>query len=623
MKLLPLLLCLLLCGCSAEAPETDSEVPNAAETSVTETSPVSMYDAENPLETQYQGGLKVYPLTMRKVRGIRALDDSLLAFSGYGSTTLTLLTGDGLTITAQTTLDFDLSPDDASVQLGNGTISYYDPVQQASIVMNERLKEIRRIPVDEAITGSPILSSDRNTLYYCTAEAILAWNLETGIHRTIKELSYEVQELTGLHWNDTVLQCRIQDGETLETIFLSTETGQILSQQNGDVFLTTEGEQYYAALPVSSLEMLVFGSASDSPRVLYPEDLAATNFYLPHNHAVITASITADQCTTLRFYELGTGIRRAELSLDLLQMPKAIVSGSNGVIYILVYDPASDQDTIYRWNVTAEVFSANADCTAVYTDSYSGEDSGNPAALAQCQAYAAQLSEKYGIQILVWEDALKTQPWDYEFQAETLPRVLLQELDLLDQRLGQYPQAVLNKTASHFSSLSICLVREITGTAAQGSLNTATGVQYLDGTDAYVAISVGKYSEQALYHELYHVMETHILNESSALDLWSDLNPKDFSYTYDYSTPESAQAYLESGSQAFVDIYAMSFPKEDRARTLEKAMLPGNSQLFQSEILQAKLTALCEGIRQAYGLRKSEETFLWEQYLTTPLAYGK
>jgi hypothetical protein len=39
--------------------------------------------------------------------------------------------------------------------------------------------------------------------------------------------------------------------------------------------------------------------------------------------------------------------------------------------------------------------------------------------------------------------------------------------------------------------------------------------------------------------------------------------------------------------------------------------------------MQAKLKLLCLGIREAYGLEKSAETYLWEQYLTESLAYSR
>ena len=34
-----------------------------------------------------------------------------------------------------------------------------------------------------------------------------------------------------------------------------------------------------------------------------------------------------------------------------------------------------------------------------------------------------------------------------------------------------------------------------------------------------------------------------------------------------------------------------------------------------------KLKMLCQGIREAFGLKKSPENFLWEQYLNQPMAY--
>ena len=67
----------------------------------------------------------------------------------------------------------------------------------------------------------------------------------------------------------------------------------------------------------------------------------------------------------------------------------------------------------------------------------------------------------------------------------------------------------------------------------------------------------------------------------------------------------------------------MSFPKEDRARVMEYAMMEGNEHYFRSEIMQEKLLVLCKAIREAFGWKKSEEVFRWEQYLNEPIAYQK
>ncbi len=621
MKFLLAVLCLLLCGCSNEVPPEETKAPTVPVTQPQQTQPLTLYAPGHPLEEACQGGLQVYPLPTGKTQGAIAMDDGILTFSGYGGTTLTLLTGDLLEISASRTLDFELDCRDPSVRVHQNGISFYNRAKQETLVLDSTLSEISRVHITGTVLGSPILSEDKTTLFYCTPTAILAWNLESGIHRTVKELSYGHQELTGSLLGDTILQCYIQDGTARQTLFLDASSGQILAQTGDKASVLTLGSRYYGSLPVSGTQLLLFGETEGLPRILYPRESAAEQFFLPQLHAAVTAAKGPEEHITLAFYALDTGIRQAELTLNSLQVPKSILTDARGSLFFLAYDPAGDCDILCRWDIHADIFSPADPDSQVYTEDYAGKDSSDPNALSQCLAYAEELSQRYGLSIRVGEDAVTVQPWDYRFEAETMPRILYQELELLDQRLGQYPMTVLEKTKSHFTSLSVCLVREISGTAASGSLNTATGVQFLDGSDAYVVIAAGKFSEQALYHELYHVMETRILNKSPAMDQWSDWNPEGFAYTYGPEPTGDLQSWLSGESQAFIDAYSMTFPKEDRARVFEYAMLAGARSLFASETMQVKLTALCEAIRQAYGLRKSPETFPWEQYLKTPLAY--
>ena len=143
----------------------------------------------------------------------------------------------------------------------------------------------------------------------------------------------------------------------------------------------------------------------------------------------------------------------------------------------------------------------------------------------------------------------------------------------------------------------------------------ARRVLIIGGTDRTTLVM------QALFHELFHLMETHILVGSTALDRWNELNPADFTYTFGKGDPAVKESYFSPGTRSFVDTYSMTYPREDRARVWENALLPGNRDLFRSDPMQAKLTALCKGVREAYKLTKSEEPFLWEQYLSVPLAY--
>ena len=132
-----------------------------------------------------------------------------------------------------------------------------------------------------------------------------------------------------------------------------------------------------------------------------------------------------------------------------------------------------------------------------------------------------------------------------------------------------------------------------------------------------MAIAAGQYAEQALYHELFHAMETHIFNNSIAFDQWETLNPSGFAYAYGYAANEQRDSgiYLQKEYRAFVDAYSMSFPKEDRARIFEYAMLEGMEDLFQFPALQAKLQAVCAGLREAYSLKTHPDPLPWEQYL--------
>ena len=146
----------------------------------------------------------------------------------------------------------------------------------------------------------------------------------------------------------------------------------------------------------------------------------------------------------------------------------------------------------------------------------------------------------------------------------------------------------------------------------------------MDGYRACIALAADCNTEYALYHEMCHLIDTMVLNESSAYDRWEELNPKDFQYDYDYITNQSRDGspYLQDINRSFIDTYSMSFPKEDRARIMEYAMTSGNESYFRSTVMQGKLKLLCEGIREAFGLKKSPETFLWEQYLSISLAYN-
>ena len=608
--LIAALLCLLLCGCARQTTLIATEnVPEITQSPAAE----SLYDPGHPIEQEYSGLVRAYPLPVRKAHGVLAFGKDVLVLSGRDPTTMTVYSGEELLQTASLTLEIHLPQEDPSLQIHGDHISFFDPDRRETVVLDASLQELRCIQAPDGLSGKPILSGDENTLYYCTGWSVVAWDLRSGIRRTVKEFSYESQELTGLHLDDDILECRIEkDGEGAK-LLLAADLGTEITRLPENAKLHTTGGRYFAVLRDGYLSLPVFGNTDTAPEFLLPETDWENLFYLPEDHAAVTAD-QSDGGTRLDYYELSTGILRASLTLDALQTPKSIANTGDHSVYILAYDPARDADVIYRWDVLRQP----PDRTNVtsYKESYHSPKAPDTEGLEQCREYARSIGEKYGISVRVWEDAVAVRPWDYQLEPETLAPVLKRELKLLEQRLAQYPPEVLEQSQSHFTGLTICLVRKITGSSDTGSLSSATGIQFFDGNEAYVIITTGEHSRQALYHELYHVMETRILTESTALDTWDALNPADFAYG---SETEDADVYLQGQTRAFVDRYSMAARKEDRARILENAMLPENQEIFRSEYMQRKLKAMCTGIREAYKLQRYPEMLPWEQYLAVPL----
>lgn len=619
-----LLICLLLCGCAADntAPES-TPLPSEAQSTAFPLLPAGLYDAQSKLEAATGGAVQVYPLPLSNAFGLCPLGSDLLVFSGTEEgTTITKLSGEELFVQTSIQLSFPLSPEDASFQVHSSGISYYNPTNRQTVVLDTSLKEISHIAVPEELVGIPILSADLDTLYYCTTADIRAWNLETGIRRVVKEIAHPSQSITGLHLNDMVLQCSVTDSDgTSRTLLLSTENGRLLYEGKDDLVLNTDGSNYFAMFPTGITHALLFGEGDGKPQALIPADITASCTFLPRQRGAVTASQLSEDEIQLDYYELDSGRRRSSLLLSTQYDPLSITETADGCVSLLIYDTDYGCETLYRWDSSAA--SCLVGDSTDYVDAYYTAADPDYHGIVWCQSYAEKIGSKYGIEVLVWEDAMRVQPWDYDFEIEYLVPVIRRELELLDQRLSNFPEGFLEATASHFSSLKICLVRQLTGSAESGSLDLATGIQFIDGTDAYIVLAAGESAEKALYHELYHVMETHILGNSIAFDQWSKLNPVGFEYDYDYiaNAQRDGSAYLAADTRSFVDTYSMSFPKEDRARIMEYAMAEGSEDLFTASPLQYKLKILCEGIREAYDLEKSPETYLWEQYLVQPLAY--
>lgn len=616
------LVCLLLCGCTAQPQPEETTLPTETQPQQDPTEPSGSYDPDSTVEMQYQGAVRAYPLEIENPAGAVCIGSDVVLFSGEDTTILTMLSGENLYVSARAELDIAISPEAPSTQVTQKGISYYNPGTGEVVLLDTVLKEVARIRVPEDIVGEPVLSANRQFLYYCTADSIRVLELENGIRRLLKEISWDQQTAHSLLMEDTVLCCRLteEDG-TVRNIFISTQTGELVGEYGEALTVVSHSDMYYAMFPEGAMEALVYGKAGGDQRMLIPKNFTGENWYLPEDNAAVTAWLREDGTLELDHYDLAGGLRDSAMELHGCGWPVSIAAGEGDFVYVLCADAAGEGTVLYRWD-TAALASNDAD---IYTGPRYTLENPDTEGLSACRAYATELNQRYGVEILICNDATAHQPWDYTMEPEYQAPMIRRDLELLDRLLAIYPENFLRQTVDSTASgvLRICLVRSLTGTPESGSLETAEGIHFWVEEEPYIALCVGQMTDRLVYHEIFHAIETKVYSDSQIYYEWDNLNPEGFEYDYNYQdhlTREESE-YLQDENRAFIDSYSMSFPKEDRARIMEYAMTPGNESYFQSEIMQEKLYQLCLGIRKAYKLTKSEETYPWEQYLNESMAY--
>lgn len=614
---------LLLAGCGTQP---DANVPNSEPDAIVETTPAEptgYYDPDSSLEASSQGAVRLYPLNRSDSEAIYLMGDDLLLVSGIEGTTLSVLSGNNLYVSAAANLDCYIDSASGAFCVSEKGVTYYDEPHHSLVFLDTSLKEVNRISLPEDIIGQPALSSDRNSLYYCTSDALRVIDLETGLDRLLREMAYPYQALKKLQCNDTVLECSIEDPDGGEKdLFISTETGETLWETAGSTTLWTYGSSYFCIHFDGAYPEHLAGTAGQEPSMLIQEDFDITAYPVLDVNGAVMVTSGAGITTELNYYDLGTGMRTASLQLaEEANLWSIQAEPDADCVWVLGYDPAYECDVLYRWDLTKSA----AEDPRIYLTKRRSADAPDTEGLNACIETARTISDRYGVEILLWQDAVAVQPWDYTLTAEYQVPLIQHSLEILDNALSSFPDGFLKKAAYGTSSraLRICLVRGISGNSDAGVLNEALGIQFWDNSeDAFIALTQGTQMEQSFYHELFHIIESRVMSKCAAYDNWNDLNPEGFDYDYDYVKNLAREDYdwVEGETRAFIDLYSMSFPKEDRARIMEYAMMAGNESCFETDAMQQKLRQLCIGIREAFGLEESAETFRWEQYLNEPLA---
>lgn len=605
-----LLAVLLLSGCSPK-PNDITPVETTAPTEATQEPSFVQYEPGHPVEVLTHGGVKRYALEGEGYQQLLAMGEGILLLSGQAETTLTYVDPQGQAKSGK--LSGQIPLDQAAFLVTDQGISYYNADGHNLVFLDTNLQETSRISLPKELDGTPVLTRDWQWVYYYTADTLRCLELRTGISRLLKESRYQSQKVNQVCFNGAVLECYVFDGVQEQTLYISTQTGETLFVAPGFHHLTVEGEHYVTHWQEGPQELLLFGTRGETIwRLTQPGD----GQWLPLlERGYLLNFKSYSTGTNLTCYAVKDDGFVSNLRLPGVGIPQGMVAEkATGKLWFLAEDLLTDGQALYCWDPAVEAQTDDQGYVLPYYTAESPDREG----LKQKEDAAEALAEKHGIRIKIWQEGADRIPEDYTLTPEHQVMAYDQYLPVLEKALSAFPEQIYRKLGrqSKNGKLTVCLVREVYGTNELGSQTREQGVHFWDNGSSYLVLAMNDQLEQTVYHELFHAMDSYILTETKVYDDWQKLNPSGFAYDYSYITNEyrDPKTYLEGEKRAFIDIYSMSYPKEDRARILEYAMLAGNEDCFTSKTMQKKLQTLSKGIDRAFGLDESQ-IYLWEQYL--------
>lgn len=591
--LLLLLLPLLLAGCSDNVSQDETTAPP--------TEPPGIIEPSHQLTESTFGAVQVFAPEQKGFHTVLPLGENrLLAGDGV----LVLTEGPRL----QPVVTLEISYD--RIYPVPGGIALWQKETGMLQFLNEKLRKISALHLPENIEGVPQLVPEGNVLYYSSGSRIEAMSLDTGISRPIFEAGSKQVSLEHMLGDGKLLRCAGTDGENTENLILSAENGAVLASGKDYQSLEAAGGGFFLRLTDSPVIRLAFGTTDGQKGILLEEAANGKLLPIPERNTMLV--LEDGEHVTITLYDLLSGRRTASVVLPGVMDVWGIRMEADGSVWFFC---DADGERLCVWNTANSALEEET----VYTAPFYSRQEPDAEGLANLADTLKALGDRFGIEFLVGEEVLSAQPKDYTYLTEYLVPVYEKYLQTLEDTLNRFPEGFFTKAMEpRKGKLTICLVRQVCGVAEAGTLDRDQGIQFWDQENGVVAICLNDALEQSLYHMLMHVMESRIFNKVLTLDKWHTLNPKGFLYDNDYLANIHRQdtQYLEGENRYFIDMFSMSFAREDRARIFEYASTPGNEALFASAAMQSKLKTLCEAVRKAFGLTKYQGELIWEQYLS-------
>lgn len=608
--MLLLAMMLMLTGCSNET-APDGTRPSEK---LPQQEQGGLYAPDSAVEQQTGGAVRIYPLEKGMYDGLLPAGENLLLFS-EAVTRMTLLSGKNLVPAVTKDLPYTAALDIRQLEVGESGFAYFDAGDGAVVFLSSAMHEVSRLKLPEDRVGSAQLSADWDTVYYCTSSGIRALDMETGVSRLVIEQYHSRQSVTGVLMDGAVLCCELQQADGTRTMkMVASDTGQVLWEGPYLTNFVTAGKNWFLPVDRGTVTELLFGQ-EDKVQNLWLTDSADSITALPESNGIAAITEDASGCH-VDYYDLSSGKRSASVYLAGIKSIQSVCADeTEGILWFLAKNAFDGSDMICRW----ELAKSPAEDQAVYTAPHYTREEPDVQGLKQLDAAAKELVKQYAVKLMLGEESAAVMPGNYSFETEYLVQAYEKYLPALEAAMARFPDEFYKKAALATESdiVHIGLVRSISGDPKNGTLPRMPVVQYWQDGEMYLILAMSEQLEQSFYHGMSHVLETRILSNSTAYYEWSSLNPVGFTYDNDYilNVDRDGAKYLDSENRSFVDVFSMSYAKEDRARILEYACMPGNEKLFSSPVMQNKLRRMCDGIRKTFVTDNNGEKYIWEQYL--------
>ena len=425
-----------------------------------------------------------------------------------------------------------------------------------------------------------------------------------------------------------------------DTLFLhcllspySTESGTAVLDPETGAYTMLQKDWYATYYGADSPELLWFNNETMGYDVLY----ASEGRYYRADAALLHADeadilpvsgsaylLGAAQDTTL--YRLESGISACLLQAEQLGgalrnavwLPEQVLVGcvyGGGTFHLTAIDPAQLTFTQVSDGIAVDdPMAVDTALTEVYWNSLNGQPL--PATLQEARDYADQLEERYGVTILLsaqgqeaceamWDAVVTTTD---QWPLEDEPYAIARTLEALDRALALYPEGFFRQMRNTMGEGG---VRFIPVGHIENDVN-AVGLTYetYGWQNIYIDVTLDTF-ESVICHEIWHATEGVIsYRDWVSFDPgnWSVCNPEGFFYNEDVEDADPNPSRwtfnyeMDAQNVYFVDAYARTNAKEDRARIMEYVMANEDlaGALMQSPYITQKLEIMCQAIRNSF-----------------------